>query len=348
MKIAIDISPLSSGHKVRGVGSYVNLIRNNIEKYDKENKYIFFAGKVPGDIDVVHYPYFDPFFSMLPFKNKVKTVVTVHDITPIKFKKHFPAGIKGSLRWQLNKRFLRNVDIVIVDSVSSKKDVIELAGVKEKKVKVAYLATDRAFKRLNTKYEILNTKNKFDLPDKFVLYVGDATWNKNLPRIVSAVKKSNANLVLIGKVWEQDLENLSSNAWNRDFRKVLAEIKNDDRFIKLGFIPTEDVVKIYNIANALLMPSLYEGFGLPVLEAMTCGCPVITSREGSLPEVGEDAVLYVDAKSVDSIVEGIEKIFKDDKLIKELSGRGLIQAKKFSLEKTMNNLVRIYNNFNNE
>lgn len=342
MKIGIDISPLSSGHKVRGVGSYVSLIKNNIEKYDKENKYIFFEGKVPSDIDVVHYPYFDPFFSMLPFKNKVKTVVTVHDLTPIKFKKHFPAGIKGSLRWKYNKMLLRKVNLIIVDSQASKKDVIEIVGVKEKKVKVVYLAADESFKKLEVRNLKLEIEKKFSLPNPFFLYVGDATWNKNLPRIVSAVKKANANLVLIGKVWEQDLESLDSNVWNRDLRKILTEIKNDGRFIKLGFISTEDVVKIYNVAKALLMPSLYEGFGLPVLEAMNCGCPVIMSHEGSLPEVGGDAVYYVDAKSVDSIKGGINKLSKDEKLRKELSQKGLAQAKIFSIEKTIKATVSAF------
>lgn len=343
MKIAIDISPLSSGHKVRGVGSYVSLIKNNIEKFDKKNKYIFFEGKVPSGVDIVHYPYFDPFFTMLPINKKVKTVVTVHDIIPIVHKKHFPSGIKASLKWKLNKHLLRNVDRIIVDSNASKEDVVEIIGVKEKKVKVVYLAADSVFKRLDTKYETLNTKNKFGLPDKFVLYVGDATWNKNLPRLVDAVKKSDLKLVLVGKVWEQDLKNVSPNPWNSDLRKVLKEIDGDNRFTRLGFVSDEDIVKIYNLAKVLMMPSLDEGFGLPVLEAMSCGCPVITSREGSLPEVGGEAVLYIDANSSDAIAEGIKEVWDNSKLREELSKKGLLQAKKFSIEKTIRDTISVYN-----
>jgi glycosyltransferase involved in cell wall biosynthesis len=344
MKIAIDVSPLSSGHKVRGVGSYVSLIKNNIEKYDKKNKYVFFEGKCPNGVDVVHYPYFDPFFPVLPFKKKVKTVVTVHDLTPIKFKKHFPSGIRGGLRWKYNKRLLKNADIVIVDSESSKDDVVNLAGINESKVKVVYLASNPIYEKLKTDNFKLEIKKKFDLPDNFMIYVGDVTWNKNLPRIIEAAKKADINLILIGKALAETNFD-KKNPWNEDRVKVSEMIKNERKIRTLGFVSDEDLLKIYNMADALLMPSIYEGFGLPVLEAMSSGCPVITSREGSLPEVGGDAVLYVDANSVDAIVEGIEKLSKDERLREELSQKGLAQAEKFSPEKTMNNLVRIYNNF---
>ena len=347
MKIGIDISPLSSGHKVRGVGSYVSLIRNNIEKYDKKNKYIFFEGKCPDGVDIVHYPYFDPFFPVLPFKKKVKTVVTVHDLTPIKFKKHFPSGIRGGLRWKYNKRLLKSADIVIVDSESSKGDVANLVGINESKVKVIYLASNPIYEKLKTDNSKFEIKKKFDLPDNFMIYVGDVTWNKNLPRIIEASLKADINLFLIGKALAETNFN-KKNPWNKDRVKVFEMIKNERKIRTLGFVSDEDLLKIYNMAEALLMPSLYEGFGLPVLEAMICGCPVITSREGSLPEVGGDAVLYVDADSIDSIAEGIGKLSKDERLREELSQKGFAQAKKFSLEKTINNLVRIYNNFSNE
>ena len=347
MIIAIDVSPLSSGHKVRGVGSYVSLIKNNIEKYDKKNKYIFFEGKCPDGVDIVHYPYFDPFFPVLPFKKKVKTIVTVHDLTPIKFKKHFPSGIRGGLKWKYNKRLLKKVDKIIVDSECSKKDVVEIVGVPEKKVKVVYLAVNYAFKKLEIGNWKLEISKKFSLPKHFLLYVGDVTWNKNLPRIIEAAKKADINLFLIGKALAETNFD-KKNPWNEDRAKVLEMIKNERKIKTLGFVSDEDLLKIYNMADALLMPSIYEGFGLPVLEAMSSGCPVITSREGSLPEVGGEAVYYVDANSADSIAEGIEKLSKDERLREELSQKGFVQAKKFSLEKTINNLVRIYNNFSNE
>lgn len=335
MIIAVDVSPLSSGHKVRGVGSYVSLIKNNIEKYDKENKYVFFEGKVPSGVDLVHFPYFDPFFPVLPIKKTVRTVVTVHDLIPIKFKKHFPSGIKGNLKWQYNKILLKNVDTVIVDSESSKKDVIELVGMPQEKVKVVYLASNPIYKKINlSEKQKREIKEKYLLTDKFMIYVGDVTWNKNLPRIIEAADKAGINLFLIGKALaDKNFDKL--NPWNLDRVKVSKMIEGSKKVKTLGFVSDEDLSRIYNMADALLMPSLYEGFGLPVLEAMSSGCPVITSRKASLPEVGGDAVMYIDEKSIESIAEGIKKISDDKILRKEFSEKGLAQSKKFSIEKMM-------------
>lgn len=338
MKIAVDISPLSSGHKVRGVGAYVSLLKNNIEKFDNKNKYTFFEGKAPESVDLVHYPYFDPFFPVLPFKKKIRTAVTVHDLTPIKFKKHFPSGIRGGLNWQYNKKLLKKVDTVIVDSECSKKDVVEFAGVDSKKIKVVYLASDPIYKKLNIDSFKNEIKKKFGLPDNFFLYVGDVTWNKNLPRIVEAALSAKVNLVLVGKaIAEGNFD--KNNPWNSDRKKVRELIDNNKNIKVLGFVDDGDLVKIYNISSALLMPSLYEGFGLPVLEAMSCGCPVITSKEGSLPEVGGDAVIYADAYSKDSIVKEMLNISNDENLRSELSKKGLEQAKKFSIEKMMKDTI---------
>ena len=347
MKIAVDVSPVSkvsfSAHKVRGVGAYINLLVENLPKYDKKNQYFFVEDKkFPADADLIHYPYFDPFFITLPGKFLTKTVVTVHDLTPLVFPSHFPPGIRGNIKWLIQKSRLREADLVIADSDSSKKDIKNIVGIPEEKIRTVYLAVDEHFKKLNTEYLILNTRKKFSLPENFLLYVGDATWNKNLPRLISAVKNTKYKLVLVGKVWSNKLSDVSSHPWNSDLQKVLSKIENDKQFIKLGFLPDEDLVKIYNAATALIMPSIYEGFGLPVLEAMSCGCPVITTRGGSLPEVAGDAVLYVDPESEESIREGIEKIFTEPTFREELSKKGLEQAKKFSIEKMIKNLINAY------
>lgn len=342
MTIGIDISPLKSGHKVRGVGAYVSLIKNNIEKYDKVNEYIFFENKVPSGIDLVHYPYFDPFFPTLPLRKELKAIVTVHDLTPIKFKKNFPVGIKGYLRWKYNEVLLKKIDRVVVDSKSSKKDVVKIIGLDENKVSVVYLGANPIYKKieisLNKKKEI---SEKYGLDNDSFIYVGDVTWNKNLPRIIKAAIKSDVSLFLIGKaITEKNFD--TSNPWNKDRIEVQKLITENPKIKALGFVPDEDLSIIYNLATSLLMPSLYEGFGLPVLEAMQCGCPVITSREGSLPEVGGDAVIYADPLSVDSISAEIDKLKKNIKLRKELSEKGLEQATKFSVEKMMIELVNVY------
>lgn len=347
MKIAIDISPISnnnSGHKVRGVGSYIRLLVDNLEKYDKENSYIFFddAAKLSNDVNIVHYPYFEPFFLTLPFFKKYKTVVTVHDLTPLVFKNNFPVGVKGSIKWQIQKKSLKSVAAIITDSNSSKKDISKIIKIDESRIHTVYLAADKTFIRLesgNWKEKIIE---KYNLPEKFLLYVGDVTWNKNLPKLVEAIKKTDFTLVMVGKAL-MDKSFDVSNSWNADLKKVLSEIEGNGQFLRLGFVSTEDLVKIYNLATVFIMPSLYEGFGLPVLEAMSCGCPVITAKAGSLPEVGGKAVFYIDPKDLGSIEEGIKKVFSDTELQKELSEKGLEQAKKFSIEKTIKETIEVYN-----
>src|ERR1035437_9696090 len=120
-----------------------------------------------------------------------------------------------------------------------------------------------------------------------------------------------------------------NSPWNADLNRVNELTKGDSNIMRLGFVSMEELVQIYNLATVFAMPSLYEGFGLPILEAMACGCPVVTSKEGSLPEVAGEAVMYVDAYDMDNISAGIQKVFKDENLQKELSEKGLEQVKKF-------------------
>ena len=353
MKIAVDVSPISkssnSAHKVRGVGAYINLLVENLPKYDKKNEYVFVEDKkFPADADLIHYPYFDPFFITLPLHSNKKFVVTVHDLTPLVFPEHFLVGVRGRAKWLVQKHLLHKASRVIVDSECSGRDVRDIGGIREEKIRVVYLSADKAFKKTSNVNSQLSIVKKFSLPENFLLYVGDATWNKNLPRLIEAVKKTKHKLVLVGKVWPPAQRasgpegEVNSNPWNSDLRKVLNDIENDEQFIRLGFVSNEDLVKIYNLATAIIMPSIYEGFGLPVLEAMSSGCPVITTRGGSLPEVAGDAVLYVDPESETSIKEGIERMFSEPKLWDELSKKGFEQAKKFSIEKMMRDLINIY------
>jgi glycosyltransferase involved in cell wall biosynthesis len=132
------------------------------------------------------------------------------------------------------------------------------------------------------------------------------------------------------------------NPWNADLNRINELAKGDDKIMRLGFVSAEDLVQIYNLATVFVMPSLYEGFGLPILEAMACDCPVITSKEGSLPEVAGDAVFYIDAYDVDSIAEGIKKVFEDNKLRGELQDKGLKNVQRFSWKDTASKTLAVY------
>lgn len=350
MNIAIDVTPLESGHNVRGVGFYLNHLKNAFETDYHEHKYLFFTGQAPEKgVDIIHYPYFDPFFRTIPLRKRIPTVVTVHDLTPIVFANHFPAGIKGNLIWQFNRYLLKNVDGIITDSHSSTEDVLHLIGLSKDKVHTVYLAAGEEFKQKKiSAAERKRLQDSYHLPEKFALYVGDVTWNKNLPRLLKSAIKANIPLMLIGKaISEKDYDR--NHPWSKDRVKVQQLIENNRSLLyPLGFVSNEDLVSLYNLATVFVMPSLYEGFGLPVIEAMQSGCPVITSKEGSLPEVGGDAVYYIDAYSEESIVNGLQEVFNTQKLQRELSVKGIEQAKRFSWKKTAEKTITVYSSiFNN-
>lgn len=347
MNIAIDISPLKSGHylqhRVRGTGFYLKNLQSSLEKYYPKNKYTYFSkgDSLREEIDIVHYPYFEPFFLTLPLFPKNKTVVTVHDLTPLVFPDHFKAGLRGKVKWQIQKRGIKNADAIIADSISSKKDIIKYAGISESKVGVVYLAAGSEFRVIDSKLKLEEIRKKYNLPKKFALYVGDATWNKNLPRLIKAVSRINVPLVMAGKALIEEKFD-KQNPWNKDLVEVQNLARANKNILRPGFVPSEDLVLLYNAATLFIMSSVYEGFGLPVLEAMGCGCCVVTSREGSIPEIAGEACKYVDAYNVDNISQGISAVFNSKSLQQELSKKGLIQSKKFTWQKTAEGTMKVY------
>lgn len=346
MKVAFDTSPIEKNlaHKVRGSGFYVKHLKNALEKVDGISLAQFTDPKsIANDSDLVHFPYFDPFFLTLPLRRPYRTVVTVHDLTPIIFAKHFPAGIKGRIKWNIQKSALKSVNAIITDSESSKEDIIRIVRVSDQKVHVVPLAPAEYFKKLVLSKEEKDTiLKKYDLPEQFILYVGDVTWNKNLPNLVRAIKKTKYTLVMIGKALAQSTFD-RENPWNQDLVTVEKLITGDARIKKVGYLSDDELVTFYNLASVFIMPSLYEGFGLPILEAMSCGTPVITAKSGSIPEVAKDAALYIDPTDGDSILDGVHKLMQSQKLQNELSEKGLQNAKDFSWKKTAQMTFDVYN-----
>ena len=346
MKIAIDISPLTSGHflqhRVRGTGFYLQNLRENLLKYYSNDSYLFFkrGDKISKEINVIHFPYFEPFFLTLPFNISSNSIVTVHDLTPFVFKDQFPSGTRGKIKWQIQKRSLKKAGAIITDSKSSKRDIERFTNIDPSKIYVVYLAAGESFKPQKDQ-EIERVKNKFNLPEKYFLYVGDVTWNKNLPNLLKAVREANVPLVIAGQAFVKTNYD-KNNPWNKSLSKAQKLASDNKKVMALGFVSDEDLACLYSGAQGFVMPSFYEGFGLPVLEAMQSGCPVICSDAGSLAEVAGDAAYFVDPKSVDSIRQGIERIFSDQDLRSRLAKAGLVQSKKFSWEKTAKETHKVY------
>lgn len=343
MKVAIDISPLKSAHQFRGVGGYTKRLIEALQliKLPSFSFQLIKEGKIPDNVDIIHYPYFDLFWLTLPLKKPFPTVTTVHDLIPLVFPDKFPKGIKGGIKYQIQKQSLKGVKAIITDSENSKKDIIKFIGFPKERIYVVYLAPGREFGQLKIENLKLKIKQKYRLPDAFVLYVGDVNYSKNILGLVRACKKIKTPVVIVGKqAGEEDFDR--SHIENKPLLQLIKVYGKDPGVIRLGFIPDKDLVAIYNLATVYCQPSFYEGFGLPVLEAMACGTPVVAANTSSLPEICGDAAIMVNPYKIENIAQGIKKVISDKIIRGRLVEKGSTQAKKFSWEKTANETYKVY------
>jgi len=266
---------------------------------------------------------------VLPFWSKpkgLKLVVTVHDIIP----KLFPKA--QTFRRNLYFKFifphvLAQADRIISVSQSTKKDLVKHYGIDESTINVTYLGSDLTYTKATV-------PKKYNLPKDYILFVGTVEPRKNLRRVIEAYKKLNPkeSLVIVGaKGWEKE------DIYQNSSKKI----------IFTGYVDSEDLPKIYSNAKVFIYPSLYEGFGIPVLEAMNCRVPVITSHVSSLPEVAGDAAIYVDPYSINDMKDAMAALLKSKKLRDEFIKKGIQQSKKFSWKKTARQTEQVYNSFLN-
>lgn len=293
----------------------MGLLWNNLHKFPVET--------LVGDCDIVHsWDYIQP-----PTK-RAKIVTTIHDLTPIKFPalqhRKTISAYKAGLRW-----VKKEAVAIVTDSESTKKDIEDLLKIPNGKIHVIYLAASKKFHEFQHRNESRNgillqqVLNKYDIKGNYILSVGTREPRKNIKRVIEAHQKMDLQhkLVIVGKY-----------GWG-------SEHKTSEKVKILGFVPNRDLPALYLGASCMVYPSLYEGFGLPVLEAMAVGCPVVTSKRGSLKEITEDAAIHVDPESVQSIAFGINTALMS---ASKLSQNGKTQAKKFSWEKTARETIKVY------
>lgn len=338
MKVALDISPMKSGHQVRGIGSYT---KNLLDQFQKEKKWdiefeFFENHAAPPPADVVHYPYFDLFFRTLPISKTAKRVVTIHDVIPLVFPNYFPAGIKGYVNLFFQKIALKNSDAIICDSKTSKNDICDKLSVPSDKVHVIYLASAPQFHKIDP--ESITVSKRLKLPKDFVLYVGDVNWNKNIDNLLQAIKISQKNLVMVGKA------HIDNNlAETQQINKIIHKLKIGDKVVKVGFVDDEDLVEIYNIARLTLLPSYYEGFGLPAIESMACGTPLICSNVASLSEITDENTIYCEPTDPVDIAGKIDQVYSLSQKEKgDLSKKLIKHASAFSWEKVARQTISVY------
>jgi len=350
-KIAIDSGSLKSGHAVRGVGVYTRELTRELKKLRTKEIKIEVVDFEKVDLsryDLVHYPYFHPYFLTLPLSKPTKTVVTIHDLIPLIYPKHYPPGIRGMFKFKLQKYLIKRVDGIITPSETSKKDIVRFLGIPQEKIKVIYEAPKEIFKILDTSDQMLDKiEKKYKLPKKFVLYVGDVNFNKNILGLAKACKIAKVALVIVGKQAADEEVDLS-HPENRSFAELLKKYGDDPKIKRYGFVPDKELVAIYNLASVYCQPSFYEGFGLSVLEAMACGTPVVAAKTQALVEITQDsagqAALFADPKNPKDIAKMLKEVMGNSKTKEELIEKGLERAKEFSWTKAAKYTIEYYSN----
>lgn len=364
IKIAIVSGATKKGDSVRGIGAHNSNLFDTLKNNRTQGISLPELG-LNDDLskfDVVHFTSFRPFFISLPFTKpeNTKFVLTIHDLIPLIYPKHYPSGIKGGIKFLINKILIKMyVDRIITISETSKKDICRFLNVSPEIVDVVYIAPKKVMKKLEKGSWEKEIKTKYKLPEKFVLFDHGVNYNKNVSTLIKACKIAKYRLVIIGKhaaELEEQVKNYGKisgpqdlirsffkipHPQNAHFKKLLDEL-NDSDVIRPGFVSDEDLNKIFNLASIYVQPSFYEGFGMPPLEAMTVGCPVISSRTQALVEVCGDACIYFDPNNAEELAEKIIELNGNSKLRQELIKKGYEQVKKYSWEKTMEETLDVY------
>ena len=274
--------------------------------------------------------------NVIPYGIKCAKVVIVHDLAYyLKQLNAYPLLDTLYMKWMIRSSSKR-ADKVIAVSENTKKDLKEILSIPENKVSVVHESVNGNFRKIKDTDILQKVKKKYELPDNFMLFTGGISPRKNIPRLLEAFsifKEKNRiyKLVLTGSVgWKNNRENLLINS-------------NVDIF-KIGYVETEDMPVLYNLADLYLYPSLYEGFGLPILEAQACGCPVLTSNVTSCPEVAGDGAHIVNPYSEKEIVEGMQKILQDKMYREKLIRKGYKNLERFSWERSAKELLEVLEN----
>ena len=262
--------------------------------------------------------------------SRQKQIITVLDIIPAKYHRLFPK-MKYHFLYDL-PILLRNAQRVVCASENTKRDILNFYGIKNKPISVVYpgLNRQRFYPR---KRGVVRKQYGFG---EYLFYVGDMRPYKNLERSLEAFARLNLKdlrFVVAGK---------KDPRFYPQLQRKVDQLSLGEKVVFMGYASGEDLPSLYSEAQALVFPSLYEGFGLPPLEAMACGCPVVASNAASLPEVCGEAAHYVDPNNVDSIAGGIYKVVTDQNLRNTLIQRGLERAKLFSWEKAAKRVLDIF------
>lgn len=363
MKIGVDARPLS--YQLTGIGVYLKHLLDEIQKIDHQNDYYLISNgpidydlnnprwsKVSGRLDrkLLSTVWMQLNVPLIAVRRKldlfwgsrhhlplllspgIRTVVTVHDIV----NRLYPGTMALPnllVERSLMKLSLKRSDAIIADSRSTAADIEDKLGISVDKIDTIHLGTP-VFPREPKR----GLEQRNSIPSKYFLFVGTLDPRKNFERIFKAFEllrplSQGLHLVIIG-----------AEGWkNKNFLKMIRTHPLKDHIHMTGYLPRDRLVSYYKNAICVMFPSLYEGFGLPILEAMSCGTPVITSDTASMPEIAGDAALLVDPYDTGSIAEAMNKLLRDDRFRKRLISMGFQRAKEFSWKRCAEETLRVFN-----
>lgn len=288
-------------------------------------------------VDLLHSPYFAS-----PLSPNVPTVVTVHDVIPL-ILPHYGRSLHARAYVQLVSAAARRARAIITVSEASKRDVVRALDVPAERVHVIYNAVDRGLRQICDRAALEGVRDAHGIAEDFLLYFGGFDERKNVERIVRAFHAARprfqrpCQLVLAGS-----LNLVGEHPLYPDPRPLIRQLGLEEQVIVTGRISEEEKPLLYSAATAFVFPSLYEGFGIPVLEAMACGAPVLTSNGSSLPEVAGGAALMVDPTSVEAIAEAMVRLIDDEGLREELRRKGFQRVGQFSWEGSALKTLGVY------
>ncbi len=355
MKIAID-TQTTLGRK-SGFGFYVENLVKNLERIDKENDYSLINKGTEEDLnspqrfwwdqagflkkakklkaDVLHQPCFS-----LPVFGKMKKIVTVHDLIPIRFPKNlnWPSRMFFTKWMPYTYKF---ADRIITISESTKKDLIDILKLDSDKIKVIYEAAGDEYRVVEDFDRIKVVKDKYKIEGPYILNVGTLEPRKNLEFLIKVFagvvkdKDIGHKLVLVGK-----------KGWGYEMMfDLIKKLDLEERVIWTDYVEDGDLPYLYSGADLFVFPSKYEGFGLPLLEAMSCGVPVISSNTSSMPEVVGEVGILISPDHENEWVENIIKVLGNSEKQREMKSQGLKRAGEFSWEKCARETLDVYNSF---
>ncbi len=368
MSLRIGIDFTSAVRERAGIGRYARELIRALARLDSANRYVLFVPRDahgdlltfawPSNFSIVRAPLterylaalwhrarvplpveafiggIDVFYSpdfLLPPTRARRTLVTVHDLSYVRVPECFPDVLKNYLNRAV-PRAIRRADMILADAASTQRDLEDVYHIAPNKVRVLYSGVGPRFCADIPEREQARVREKYHLREPYLLSVGTIQPRKNYARLIQAFAQlpiTNCQLLIVGgKGWMFE-----------EIFQTVERLNLQDRVVFPQFAADEDLPALYAMATLFVYPSLYEGFGLPVAEAMACGAPVVCSNASSIPEVAGNAALYFDPHNVSGMTDTIARALMDESLRRDLRLKGFAQVKRFSWEQAAKELV---------